>query len=34
VWLNRNGAVRGDDDPRPDVELTSLHGLLADQRTT
>lgn len=28
VWLNRDGRVRRPADPRPDVEVASLHGLL------
>jgi putative hydrolase of the HAD superfamily len=28
VWLNRKGRVRGPVDPRPDLEVASLHGLL------
>ncbi|HKY13933.1 MAG TPA: HAD family hydrolase [Microthrixaceae bacterium] len=28
VWLNRGRRVRGPGDPRPDVEVASLHGLL------
>ena len=29
VWLNRHGAQRGPDDPRPDVEIASLAELPA-----
>ena len=29
VWLNRSGRRRGPTDPMPDVEITSLHDLVA-----
>jgi putative hydrolase of the HAD superfamily len=29
VWLNRTGAIRGESQPEPDLEVSSLSGLLA-----
>lgn len=31
VWLNRNGAIRAENDPKPDLEIRSLSELLTLQ---